>query len=923
MARLARYFLAVTATAGLLAGSVPLRAGRALQGAQGADPNRPAADAGQIREAVARAAGLVSADSGKNAPEVLALLQPLLHEPAAADPSLNGDIHYWIATAYLRLTKFLEALEHYRRALDAERTARDRRSEARTLRMIGQLHKSRGTYADGLAACEDALAIDRAEGNARGAALTAVVRGAIRDLMGDHRGALESYEEAVEVIGAETTPDAANLFNEIAISQKNLGNYAEALRNYDRALRLQVQLKNTAGQIYPLLNLGVLYNTLGEPERAIGYTQEALVLARQAANRRAESILLLNLGNTYWALGQTERALEALQQELALARQQGARSEESHTLKTLADIHAATGELARARAEYRDALGILREIGERDTEASTLMAQSDVSRREGDGLAAFDLARAALAIAHETGQPELEWHARHALARAEIANGRTADAIDELRASARIINDLRANVGSDASRIAFVDRRQEVFEDLAVLLVRSGRSEEALEAAEAGRARAFADLLEQRQVLGKPKERDAFAAVRAAQADLRLSPPGTRPTDATGDAGALARTRGAALDASLAGLDSEHHELASLITARSPTIPEIVLSARRLDASIVEYLVTDQQLVAWVVSPQGPVRALVIDATRERLSSLVAAVRAGVESAAASGFHQTRALDRSLRELDHLLIAPLAASLPTATATPVVVIPHGPLALVPFAALTDEAGRSLAERYTLSFAPAASIFQHTQDKLKTASRRAPRALIVADPQAPAGSGIEPLKWAREEGRRVAARLQGEHPRVLSGATASEATVKREAGAYSLLHFATHGLIAPDRPLASSLLLAAGDGDDGYLRVDEVFNLELNAELIVLSGCSTGLGRLTGDGIIGLTRAFIYAGTPSVVVSQWDVSDRATLFLMDRFYASLQRGTPKAAALRDAQLATRRRYPHPALWAAFVLVGEAR
>ena len=103
----------------------------------------------------------------------------------------------------------------------------------------------------------------------------------------------------------------------------------------------------------------------------------------------------------------------------------------------------------------------------------------------------------------------------------------------------------------------------------------------------------------------------------------------------------------------------------------------------------------------------------------------------------------------------------------------------------------------------------------------------------------------------------------------------------------------------------------------------MFELELRADLVVLSGCATGLGRLSGDGIFGLARGFIYAGTPSVVASLWDVSDRATAFLMDRFYAGLARGLDKAAALRAAQRATRARYRHPSLWAAFMLIGEAR
>jgi CHAT domain-containing protein len=131
----------------------------------------------------------------------------------------------------------------------------------------------------------------------------------------------------------------------------------------------------------------------------------------------------------------------------------------------------------------------------------------------------------------------------------------------------------------------------------------------------------------------------------------------------------------------------------------------------------------------------------------------------------------------------------------------------------------------------------------------------------------------------------------------------------------------HGLVRDDRPWDSALVLAPGDGEDGWLRVSEVFDLTLAADLVVLSGCSTGAGKLSGDGILGLGRAFIYAGTPSVLVSQWDVSDVATASLMERFYAELHAGRTKAQALRAAQLAARKRFRHPALWAAFVLIGE--
>ena len=917
MVGLARRTVGLAVSAGLLLGTASVRAVLSQPSYQSQSP-APEGESVRVRALLKQATDLYRA--GK-ADEVVAMLEPLLGPSLEREPELAGDVHYWMASAYFRLTKYPEALEHYQRAIDDQRTAHNPEAEARSFRMLGQAHKTQGTYAAGLEACEEALALDRSAGNARGAALDSVVRGAIRDLMGDHRAALDSYEQALPVLGSENSSDAANLFNEIAITHKNLGNYADALKYYDRALARDVEIKDTRGQMFVLLNLGVLYGTLGELERGIGFSQRGLELARQIGERRGERILLLNLGEQYWAAGNRERAVESLEQALTTSRREGARSEENLALKDLADIHVATGNLALARQQYDEALRIERAIGERRTESATLVALSDLSLREGRSAEASRLAKEALALGAE--RPEFEWNARRALARAEAAEGQSALAIDELQTAARIINDLRAHVVSDSSKIAFVDERQVVFQDLAVLLMAAGREGEALEAAEAGRARAFADLLEQRQVRGKPAEREALAAVRRAQDELAAASDAL-PRAAMPGGSPLPGTRGtAALDASLATLGSDHRELASLVTAESPTLPDILESARRLDASFVEYLVTDRHLLTWVVTPAGAVHAVRVDVGRDRIETLVRDVRTAIDAAAVSAFHRSAALASALRELEGLLIAPIGAWLPASPAASLIVIPHGSLALVPFAALENSAGRPLAERYTLSFAPAASIYRHTRDKRQAGSGRTRRALIVADPTAPDGTGVERLPWAQEEGRRVAARLQAMPVRLLSGAAASEFTVKSEAGGYSLLHFATHGLIAPDRPLASSLLLAAGGGEDGYLRVDEVFNLELNADLVALSGCSTGLGRLTGDGIIGLTRAFIYAGTPSVVVSQWDVSDRATTFLMDHFYAALQRGTPKAAALRAASLQTRRLYPHPALWAPFVLVGEPR
>ena len=199
----------------------------------------------------------------------------------------------------------------------------------------------------------------------------------------------------------------------------------------------------------------------------------------------------------------------------------------------------------------------------------------------------------------------------------------------------------------------------------------------------------------------------------------------------------------------------------------------------------------------------------------------------------------------------------------------------------------------------------------------------PYLLALADPRPSDDAGLGPLPGARAEVQAIGRSISATRRTILVAEHASEANVKRLGRGQTFLHFAVHGLVRDDRPWQSALLLSPGEGEDGWLRASEVFGLELQTDLVVLSGCSTGLGQVTGDGVLGLARAFFYAGTPSIVVSQWDVSDLATAFVMEHFYARLLAGSSKAHALRSAQLAARVRFSHPALWAAFTLVGEPR
>jgi len=307
--------------------------------------------------------------------------------------------------------------------------------------------------------------------------------------------------------------------------------------------------------------------------------------------------------------------------------------------------------------------------------------------------------------------------------------------------------------------------------------------------------------------------------------------------------------------------------------------------------------------------PYGPI-------SWERMIAAVEKVRAATDAHRMPEF-------ALLRPLRRWLVDPLEPMLPARADRVVVIVPQGALTSLPFAALPDAAGHVLAERHTLAFVPSASVFRYTRAKLRNAAAIAHAAmLVVADPSPlPDDSGLARLPGARREAAGIAATFGGANAQQLVGPNATEAAFKSAAPRFDVLHVAAHSLISRDRPARSSIALAPGGDEDGYLTLPEIFGLKLRARLVVLSGCSTAAGRLSTDGVYGFTRGFILAGTPTVIATLWDVNDRAAAVVMRRFYRELRAGHAPAVALRRAQLAARAAQIDARAWAAFVLVGE--
>jgi CHAT domain-containing protein len=383
-----------------------------------------------------------------------------------------------------------------------------------------------------------------------------------------------------------------------------------------------------------------------------------------------------------------------------------------------------------------------------------------------------------------------------------------------------------------------------------------------------------------------------------------------------------------------------------------PNIEQIRQVAKSHNATLVEYSINYQtfpiqgkeqtqesELLIWVIQPTGEITLRRVDLRplwqkqNTSLSELVSSSRGamGIRSASNKGgiFVETikdNSPSKQLQQLHQLLIEPIADLLPKDPNARVAFIPQKSLFLLPFAALQDKQGKYLIERHAIFTAPSIQALDLLYKQRQQIQAVAKDMLVVGNPTMPSlppkigqkPVSLQPLPGAEREAKAIANLF---NTQALTGDAATETAIVQQMPQARIIHLATTGLLDEEEALRSAVALAPSNTDDGLLTAEEILNLKLNAELVVLSACDTGLGRITEDGVIGLTRSFIAAGVPSVIASLGSMPDEQTAFLMTEFYKNLQSNPDKAAALRSAMLATMKKHPDPRDWAAFILIGE--
>jgi CHAT domain-containing protein len=467
-------------------------------------------------------------------------------------------------------------------------------------------------------------------------------------------------------------------------------------------------------------------------------------------------------------------------------------------------------------------------------------------------------------------------------------------AIRFYREAVDVIEQLRSSIDTEAAKIGFVADKQAVYGNLVAALLARDRAPEALEYVERAKARALVDLLADRFSFPNVQRLDRGDTRVASLLDQHRQAEDALLAQLPGRSEATFAQQRASVSVSLDNVRKASPELASLITVAPASAAELT---RLLDPDEVgiQYYVFGEQLFALVFSAQGS-RGFTLPA-----AGLIGEIR-DFRSAILRRTEQANALGQKLYAR---LIAPLESVIGNRA---LLIVPHSGLHYLPFAALYD--GKNyLLEKHALRVTTSASALKFLR-KGTPGPRTA--ALILGNPTLD-------LPSAEIEAKNLS-RLMPESS-VLIGAKATKQALMSAGPRFRTLHIAGHGVFDAAQPLDSRLLLAPSGPDNGELRVGELYALSLSADLVTLSACEAGLGRITDGGdVIGMTRGFLYAGATTVVASLWQVADEATLALMERFYANLARMN-KRDAMRAAQLEVAKKIPQPYFWAAFYLTGS--
>lgn len=792
--------------------------------------------------------------------------------------------------------------------------------------------------------------------------------------------ALEIKREIKDIAGqAITLSNTGNIYG-------NLGDYQKALDLYQQALAIHNSIKNEPGAAIVINNIAWAYGQIGEYQKSIDYYTQVIESFRKRNKKDGLATLFNNIGGNYAELNDFSKALEFHLQALELRPEKDDRDGRAMSLNNIASCYSHLGDKQKALEYYTQAVALYRTVQNDRQLASALKNFGVFQRKEGQITKALEYLNEARTLSAKVSDPSGEAAVLSEIARIEFSRGDLLSARKLIEQAIGLTESIRINLKSQSFRTSYLASVQGYYEfEIQVLMALhqqrpgEGYAAAAIQVSEKSRARSLVELL---RVARAEIQQGVDPALIHREGHLRrvIAERAERQTRLL--SGKYTEEQAVAASKEIDELATEYDQVQTRIKQSSPRYAALVepaplsveeIQKRALDQNtlLLEYALGEQKSYVWVVAADSvksfelPGRAA-IERDAKRFYQLLTDRGTSVPNETLAQRQQRLAhvetdYPQVAARLSRTLLGPLAAELGQKR---LLIVAEGVLQYVPFAALPSpgaDSSRPLIVDHEIVNLPSASVLVALREEFGNRKPASKTVAVLADPVFSADDarlaqaiktsgaaesspfvdaqrsavesgvdGLVRLRFSRQEADEIA-RLAGEKRNMKAvdfAANRSTATDPR-LGDYQIVHFATHGLINNQHPDLSGVVLSLvdeqGRAQNGFLRLYDIYNLKLNADLVVLSACQTALGKeIKGEGLVGLTRGFMYAGAPRVVATLWRIDDRASADMMRRFYeAMLKDGLRPAAALRAAQVSMLRdrRWHSPHFWAPFTIQGE--
>ena len=788
-----------------------------------------------------------------------------------------------------------------------------------SLNNLAYVYIERGEYQKAQQICESSLKISEEAGFKCGEfAVKLSLARLYHEAWGDSNQALlyliDSQRLAREM---ELGYQEAWVLNNMGIIYLDRGDFQNAKKVLEEAEEL-IQLYDMPGDIGVYTNLGNLYLQTNDLKRAENYITRVLRLTTTLNYPLAIADAWMNLGVIYNNEERFKDAVSAYHEAMKIYEELNIQPRIAALMNNVASLNQHQGNLELALEAQLEALKIHQELNMPFDLALDYGNLGTIYLDKKDLVKSQECFSKGLELAQKLNYPNVIWYCQVGLGRILLEQGKREESLPCFKLAIDTLEGLREKLTSSEMKRGFLENKLLVYDLTVEVLWDLGRFEEAFNYTERARARSFLDILGGTML--KVKDKDMEIVNRLQDLEIRIT--SLQEKERQERVKPIEEQNSAYLEELqkiLKKLQQNYFqvkedlnyyspEVASLVTVNPMTLDEVRAVLGGEEIIFLDYYITGDRILVWIIEPEG-INTKEINIKDNNLNKKIEEAREAFTATA--GEYQ-----KICEELYQILFAPVKTYI--SDKTTIGIIPHRSLFYLPFQALIGEEG-FLVDRYNLFYVPSASVYSYCLSKNK---ENIESYLGFGNPSFE-GKDLIPLPLSAEEVKIVAPIFP--YNDVFIDKEATETKFKEICPNFDIIHLSTHGLADDQRPLFSVICLAQDEQNDGEVRAYEVFSLNLKANLVALGACETGLGKLSeAEGLVGLVRSFLYAGTPTVIASLWSVYDRPTMELFIKFFRYWkQGGMSKVTALNRAQKELAEEYGLPVAWAGFILIGDGR